>query len=104
VKSLQYGYHLNVMILLLDNNQITHIISCQQSLELGLAGAGPLMSASVAHQAAGLTNTCDEQHSLHSQVCTCHARVHRQFNTVSAHALAAGVTHASLYCLAMRAC
>ncbi|KAL0051727.1 hypothetical protein WJX82_001059 [Trebouxia sp. C0006] len=29
--------------------------------------AGPLMSASVAHQAAGLTSTCDEQHSLHSQ-------------------------------------
>jgi len=92
------------MNLLLDGNQITHIVSCQQNLELGHAGAGPLMSASGAHQAAGLTSTCDEQHSLHSQVCTCHARVHRQFNTVSAHALAAGMTHVSLYCLAMRAC
>lgn len=64
------------MNLLLVGNQITHIVSCQQNLELGHAGAGLLMSASVAHQAAGLTSTCDEQHSLHSQVCTCHARGH----------------------------
>ena len=91
------------MILLVDGNRITGITSCQQSLELGLAGAGPLMSAFVAHQAAGLTSTCDEQHSLHSQVCTCHVHAYRQFNIVSAHASAAGVTDASLYCLAMRA-
>jgi len=83
IKCLQHVYHLNVMILLLDGNQTTNIISCQQSLEAGLAGAGPLMSASVAHQAAGLTSTCDEQHSLHSQVCTCHAHVHKQFNIVN---------------------
>jgi len=83
IKCLQHVYHLNVMLLLLDGNQTTNIISCQQSLEAGLAGAGPLMSASVAHQAAGLTSTCDEQHSLHSQVCTCHAHVHKQFNIVN---------------------
>lgn len=95
------------MILLLDSSQITNIVSCQQSCEPGLADAGPLTSASMGHQSAGLPRSCDEQHCLHSQVCTCHVYVHKQFiidniavvQVVSAHACAAGVTCASLYCL-----